>query len=39
MMEFGDPVHMAGIAIFITFISMMVGSQVFGPEKEQEKNR
>ncbi|EMF46303.1 hypothetical protein B481_2030 [Planococcus halocryophilus Or1] len=36
-MEFGDPVHMVGIAIFITFISLMIGSQILAPEKEHKK--
>lgn len=39
MMEFGDPVHMVGIAIFISFISLMSGALFLAPEKEHEKNR
>lgn len=37
MMEFGDPVHILGITLFVSFISLMIGSQLFGPEKENEK--
>ncbi|WP_275425610.1 hypothetical protein [Planococcus versutus] len=40
MMEFGEPAHIAGAMVFISFISILIGTQLTSiPEKEHEKNR
>lgn len=40
MMEFGEPAHILGMMIFISFISLLIGTQLTGgSEKEHEKNR
>lgn len=38
-MEFGDPLHILGSMVLVSFLSMMIGMQLGTSEKEHEKNR
>lgn len=37
MMEFGDPLHVSGMMMFVSFISMLIGIQI-GSTKNEQKN-
>ncbi|MDQ0427716.1 hypothetical protein QOZ98_000541 [Planomicrobium stackebrandtii] len=36
-MEFGEPLHISGMMVFVSFISLLVGIQVGSIKKEHKK--